>query len=106
MTPGNQRSLHLFSPYAKCILALDGGGVRGVVRRFRREVEAATSLIPNHPDSTEMERIELLNGVAGELRSMKQPLTDPDMSFCRDLLQHLASQSTHATTRREVSLAD
>jgi hypothetical protein len=73
------------------LLALQSGDVRQV----RWEVDAVAALIPPDSNTNEMERIDLLNGVAGELRGITQPLNDPQVQVCRDLLQHLAYCPRH-----------
>lgn len=65
----------------------------GDLRRFRWEVDAVATLEPLAANTFESERVDLLNGVAGELRSNKQPLADPDTEICRDLLRHLAGST-------------
>ena len=65
----------------------------GDLHRFRWEVDAAAALVPPVSNTFESERVDLLNGVAGELRANEQPLADPDTQICRDLLRHLAGAS-------------
>ena len=62
----------------------------GDLPRFEWEVDAAAALVAPPANTLETERIDLLNGVAGELRVIKQPLADRNTHFCRDLLLHLA----------------
>jgi hypothetical protein len=62
----------------------------GDLPRFRCEVDAVAALIPPASNSLETERIDLLNGVAGELRAIEHTLADSSTHFCRDLLRHLA----------------
>lgn len=62
----------------------------GDLPRFRCEVDAVAGLIPPASNSYEIERIDLLTVLAGELRNAKQPLADPDTQVCRELLLHLA----------------
>jgi hypothetical protein len=62
----------------------------GDLPRFRWEVDAVAALVPPSSNTLETERIDLLNGVAGELRGIEYPLADPKAHFCRDLLRHLA----------------
>ena len=62
----------------------------GDLRQVRWEVDAVAGLIPSESNTNEMERIDLLNGVAGKLRGISQPLDDPNVQVCRDLLRHLA----------------
>ena len=65
----------------------------GDLPRFRWELEAVATLVPPASNTFETERIDLLNGVAGELRVIKHPLADRNGHFCRDLLLHLAGRA-------------
>jgi hypothetical protein len=67
----------------------------GDLRQVRWEVDAVAGLISSESNTNEMERIDLLNGVAGELRGVSQPLNDPNVQVCRDLLRHLACRPPH-----------
>jgi hypothetical protein len=74
----------------------------GDLPRFRWEVEAVASLVPPAANTLETERIDLLNGVAGELRVIKHPLADPNTHFCRYLLLHLAGAANMVSTDPQV----
>jgi hypothetical protein len=65
----------------------------GDLPRFRWEVDAVAALVPPPSNTYETERIDLLNGVARELRAHELPLADPEAQVCRDLLRHLAGTS-------------
>jgi hypothetical protein len=67
----------------------------GDLRQVRWEVDAVAGLISSESNTNEMERIDLLNGVAEELRGASQPLNDPNVQVCRDLLRHLACRPPH-----------
>ena|ERR1700722_12765760 len=68
----------------------------GDLRQVRWEVDAAATLIPSDSNTNEMERIDLLNGVARRLRGITQPLDDPSAQVCHELLRHLACWPPHA----------
>jgi len=70
----------------------------GDLPRFRSEVEAVAALVPPASNTFETERIDLLNGVAGELRVIKHPLAHRNTHFCRKLLLHLAGAARETRT--------
>lgn len=74
------------------LLALQSGDLR----QIRWEVDAAAALIPSDSNTNEMERIELLNGVACRLRGITEPLDDSNAQVCHELLRHLACWPPHA----------
>jgi hypothetical protein len=74
------------------LLALQSGDLRQV----RWEVDAVAALIPPESNTNETERIDLLNGVAGKLRGITQPLDDSNAQVCHELLRHLACWPPHA----------
>ncbi len=62
----------------------------GDLPRLRWEVDAVAALVPPASNTGETERIDLLNGVACELRAIQHPPADRNIHFCEELLQHLA----------------
>jgi len=70
----------------------------GDLPRFRWEVDAVAALVPPASNTLETERIDLLNGVAGELRAIEHTLADSSTHFCCDLLRHLAGRSVDRGT--------
>jgi len=67
--------------------------------RFQRELNAATSLLTPSLDSGEMERVDVLKGIAYELGNERLRPGDPHMEVFHDLLQHLAFGSSSGITR-------
>jgi hypothetical protein len=71
------------------LLALQSGDLP----RLRWEVDAVAGLVAPPSNTYETERIDLLNGVARELRANEPPLAEPDAQVCYELLRHLAGVS-------------
>jgi len=75
---------------------LDGDRIR-----FQREVDAVAELVTSSSNTSEMERIEVLKGIATALRDEKHHLQDSNTRVYRDLLRHLASGQARITGAEE-----
>jgi hypothetical protein len=67
--------------------------------RFLREVNVASSLLTPSLDTGEMERVDVLKGIAYELGNKRPHLSDPSIEVFHDLLQHLAFGSSFGASR-------
>jgi hypothetical protein len=79
---------------------------KGDKLRFQRELNVVASLLTPFRDTGEMERVDVLKGIAYELGSKRPRLGDPSMRVFRDLLEHLAfGSSSGITPAGEIALA-
>lgn len=58
--------------------------------RFQGELDAVVGLVASSPDTSEMERVEVLQGIVAALRDEQQRHLDPNTHVYCDLLRHLA----------------
>jgi hypothetical protein len=58
--------------------------------RFQKEVDAVAGLVTSSRDTSEMERVEILQGIAAALCDEERRTLDPNTHVYCDLLRHLA----------------
>jgi len=82
--------------------------VRGDRSSFRAELDRSSRMAPDHQDTGEGERLQMLNAIADRLKECDDPFAsahdDPGIGVCASLLSHLAYPAAAKPLSRSAGL--